>query len=154
MYCEGHHHRANRYIFGGILREGRWSASAAAKVFIVWHAMCYASCRPSLKTRSRPAAAAAGVMCDVMEPTPRPDLRGCRGWLLLGEWIYIAAVILLYAGIRDAWKGITKHWQAVVVPCQVGKIVNMIRSEISGYWVLVMFRAHVSQHSSFGIMSS
>ena len=98
MYCEGYH-GANRYIFGGILREGRWSASAATKVFIVWHAMCYASCRPSLKTRSRPSAAAAVVMCDVMEPTPRPDLRGCRGWLLLRE--YSIAVILLYVGIRD-----------------------------------------------------
>ena len=55
MYCEGHHHRANRYIFGGILREGRWSASAAAKVFTVWHAMLCAM--QAAGRHSKPGAA-------------------------------------------------------------------------------------------------
>ena len=95
MYCEGHV-GADWYIFGGILKEGRWSASAATKVFIVWHAIAM----QAAGRHSKPGAAPQQQQQHVMEPTPRPDLPGCRGWLLLGE--YSIAVILLYEGIRDA----------------------------------------------------
>ena len=125
MYCEGYH-GANRYIFGGILREGRWSASAAAKVFIVWHAMCYASCRPSLKTRSRPSAAAAVVMCDVMEPTPRPDLPGCRGWLLLGEYSSNTALC------RD--QGCLKRDHQILTSCPLSSWYNCQHDPIWDIW--------------------